>query len=229
MVYRAIMRGIEIVGDQAYFTGSAAELARAIAGGALDACGALVVEGKLNALPAELARLRRLRSLVVDTDTLQTIDPALFECRALVRLSLRSNQLRALPAAGWGQLAALEALELRDCPIAALPPAIGEAAALRSLVLAGTRLGALPDSLTRLTRLDSLDLSGTPLTALPDAIGGLPLTLLRLQSTRLTRLPASLAVAAGDLRVFLPRAQQAAITAASAEVLAALGPRARFE
>lgn len=247
------MKGIELVEDQAYFTGSTADLSRALASGALDACGSLVVEGKLTALPAEIGRLRGLRELVLTTDTLQTIDAALFDCRALVRLLVRSNQLKALPAGGWGRLAALESLELtaskalqglpddlgalprletldaRDCPLTALPAAIGDAAALRSLALCGTRLTALPDSLTRLARLEHLDLSRTPLAALPEAIGELPLTLLRLQQTAITRLPASLAAPAGELRVFLPREQRPAIEASSADVLAALGPRARFE
>src|SRR5687768_4724382 len=50
----AAMRGLEIVGDQAYFTGSTAELQRLLAAGELDRCGSLVVEGKLNAVPPEI-------------------------------------------------------------------------------------------------------------------------------------------------------------------------------
>lgn len=314
------MKGIEIVDNQAFFSGSTADLKRAIAGGALDRCSSLTVEGKLTAVPPEIARLTRLRELILDTDTVQTIDPAIFQCTTLVKLVALSNQLKELPAGGWAKLTALETLELTTskalrglpddlgdarmlggewdltphtklralpasfgrlaritvlrlpvgvaapdpiagmtalrrltvrgvdslpadlgalpqlefldaigCPLTTLPRSLGDAPALRTLALARTGLRDLPDALTRAPRLADLDLSDTPLVALPEAIGALPLTRLRLQHTAITRLPASLAAPAGDLRIYLPREQRAAIEAASADVLAALGSRASFE
>jgi Leucine-rich repeat (LRR) protein len=315
------MKGIERIEDQAFFSGSTADLARAIVGGALDRCSSLTVEGKLTTVPPEIARMGHLRELILDTDTVQTIDPAIFVCTALVKLAVLSNQIKELPAGGWRRLAALEQLVLTksralrslpddlgdaarlvgefdltpltklhslppsfgrlarvaflrlppgvaapdpiagmaalrrlsvrgvdrlpadlgallqletvdasDCPLTTLPDSLGGAPALRSLTLARTQLRALPDSITRAPQLAELDLQQTPLESLPEATGALPLTRLRLQHTAITHLPASLAApAASDLRVYLPRAQQAAIEASSADVLAALGPRVRFE
>lgn len=314
------MKGVEIVADQAYFRGSTAELQRALTGGALDRCGSLVVEGKLNAVPPEIGRLKRLRELILDTDTLQTIDAGLFGCVGLVKLVVLSNQIKQLPAGGWARLVALEQLDLSTsnalrelpadlgeaprlggdldlsaqtklgplppsfarlarvtllrlppglpapdsiagmsglrelqlravsrlpddlgalkdlrlldadgCPITELPASIGGASLLRALALGHTKLTALPDSLTELRALRDLDLAHTPLERLPEAIGQVPLTRLRLQNTPITRLPDSLATPAGDLRIYLPREQRAAIEASSAAVLRALDRRAVFE
>lgn len=314
------MKGFEIVEGQAYFTGSTAELQALLVGGKLDRCGSLVVEGKLTGVPPEIGRLRRLRELVLDSDTVQTIDAAIFACVGLERLVVLSNQIKELPAGGWAQLGALEQLvlttsvalrglpedigaaarlggdfdlslltklgglprsfaalsrvtmlrlppgvlapdpiaemrglrELRvqavdrlpeglgalqdlrsvdasECPITAVPGSIAGAGALRSLHLGRTQITTLPDGVCELRALQELDLQETPLTALPEAIGLLPLTRLRLQKTAITRLPASLAAPAGELRIFLPRDQRAAIEASSAEVLARLGGRVVFE
>lgn len=314
------MKGFEVVEGQAYFIGSTAELQRLLVAGELDGCGSLVVEGKLNAVPPEIGRLTGLRELVLATDTLQSIDAAIFGCVGLVKLVVLSNQLKELPAGGWGRLMELEHLELTssralrglpedlgdalriggefdlsaqtkltalpgsfarlsrvtllrlppgvraperiagmaglrelrvrgvdalpedigalqdlrmldasECGIAAVPGSIGGARALRSLGLGRTRVTSLPDSVCELLALRELDLRETPLAALPEAIGRVPLTRLRLQETAITRLPASLATPAGDLRIFLPRGQRAAIEASSAEVLAGLGGRYCFE
>jgi leucine-rich repeat protein SHOC2 len=313
-------RSTEIVGDQAYFTGSTAELQKSIGGGQLDACGSLVIEGKLLAVPPEIGRLTQLRELILDTDTLQTIDAGIFACTQLVKLVVLSNQIKELPAGGWREMAALEQFivtgsralrelpddlgdapliggefdltpqikltalprsfgrlarvtilrlphkvaappeiagmtglrelrvrnvatlpedigalqELRlldacESPITALPPSIGGAGSLRALGLSRTELTRLPDSVCELAALRDLDLIQTPIVELPEAIGRLGLARLRLQGTRISRLPDSLAAPAGDLRVYLPRDQRAALEASSAHVLAALGRRCVFE
>lgn len=314
------MKGFEIVEGQAYFTGSTAELQALLVGGKLDRCGSLVVEGKLTAVPPEIGRLRRLRELVLDSDTVQTIDAAIFACAGLERLVVLSNQIKELPAGGWAQLGALAELvlttsvalrglpedigaaarlggdfdlslltklgglprsfaglsrvtllrlppgvaapdpivqmvglrELRlcavdhlpeglgalqdlrvvdasECPITTVPASIAGAGALRALHLGRTQIQALPDGVCELLALKELDLQETPLTGLPEAIGRVPLTRLRLQGTLITRLPASLATPAGDLRIFLSRGARAVLEASSAEVLAALGGRVVFE
>lgn len=314
------MQGFEIVDGQGFFTGSTAELQKRVLAGELDRCGSLVVEGKLVTLPPEIGRLTRLRELVLDSDTVQSIDAAIFACVGLTRLVVLSNQIKALPAGGWARLGSLEQLvltgaralrelpedigaatkiggefdltpltklgplprsfaelarvtllrlppgltapdpiagmtglrelELRaadrlpeglgalkdlrlieasECPITAVPASIGGASALRTLGLGRTRVTALPDSVCELTALQELDLQETPLVGLPEGIGRVPLTRLRLQRTRISRLPESLATPAGELRMFLPREQRAAIEASSGRVLAALGKRVVFE
>lgn len=209
------MKGVEIVEDQAYFTGSTADLQKALTGGALDRCGSLVVEGKLNAVPPEIGRLRRLRELVLDTDTLQTIDPALFECVGLVKLVVLSNQLKQLPAGGWARLVALEQLELTTSnALRELPEDLGEAPRLGGDfdLSAQTKLAALPPSFTKLARITLLRLPpGLPAPAsiaglaglrelrlrevstLPEDLGALrDLRLLDAYSCPITALPASI-------------------------------------
>lgn len=246
------MKGIEIVADQAYFSGSAADLTKAIVERRLDACGSLVIEGKLPALPPDIGRLRRLRELVLDTDTLATIDPGLFGCAALVRLVVASNQIKELPAGGWRRMAALERLELggsralRGLPddlgeaprlggefdlrehnkLAALPASFGRLARVTVLVLPPGV--AAPDPIAGLLALHTLELHGVA--ALPEDIGALAkLERLRVQDTAITTLPAGLLARAETLRVLLPAAQREALMASNAELLAAFGPRASFE
>lgn len=168
------MKGVEIVADQGYFNGSAAELARALGAGLFDACGSLVVEARLNAVPAEIGRLVRLRELVVATDTLQTIDPALFRCAALTKLVVLSNQLKELPSGGWGRLTALETLELAGShALRCLPEDLGAAPRLGGEIDLGAlrKLDRLPASFGRLSRVTVLRLP--PGVAAPDPIAGM--------------------------------------------------------
>lgn len=186
------MRGTEIVGDQAYFTGSTAELVKALAAGELDRCGSLVVEGKLNSVPPEIGRLTRLRELVLETDTLQTIDPGLFACRSLTRLIVQSNQIKALPAGGWRSLTKLERLELGGSrALRELPADIGEAPLLGGEfdLTPLTKLQALPASFARLARVTLLRLP--PGLAAPDPIAGMT-GLRELKLRGVTTLPADL-------------------------------------
>jgi Leucine-rich repeat (LRR) protein len=194
------MKGVEIVADQAYFRGSTAELQRALTGGALDRCGSLVVEGKLNALPPEIGRLKRLRELILDTDTLQTIDAGLFGCVELVKLVVLSNQIKLLPAGGWARLVSLEQLEISTSnALRELPADIGEAPLLGGDfdLTQQTKLGPLPASFARLSRITLLRLpAGLPA---PASIAGMT-GLRELQLREVSQLPEDLG-ALKDLRL----------------------------
>lgn len=183
------MKGVEIVEDQAFFSGSTADLQRAIAGGALDRCASLTVEGKLTAVPPEIARLTRLRELILDTDTLQTIDPAIFACARLVKLVVLSNQIKELPAGGWRRLGALEALEVTTSrALRGLPEDVGEAPRLGGEfdLTPQTKLTALPGSFGRLAGVTILRLP--PGVAAPEPIAGMT-ALRRLTLRKVERLP----------------------------------------
>ncbi len=194
------MKGVEIVEDQAYFSGSTAELQRALEAGALDRCGSLVIERSLIELPAQIGRLKRLRELVLETDTVQTIDPGLFACTGLVRLVISSNQIKALPAGGWARMKSLERLELTDSnALRALPDDIGDAPKLGGefdLTLL-TKLEPLPASFTRLTAVTMLCLP--PGLLAPDPIAGLT-GLRELRVRAVDRLPADIGALA-ELRM----------------------------
>lgn len=186
------MKGVEIVEGQAFFSGSTADLSRAITGGALDGCGALTVEGKLTAVPPEIARLKQLRELVLDTDTLQTIDAAIFQCARLVKLVVLSNQIKELPAGGWKKLAALEQLELTTSrALRSLPDDLGEAPRLAGEfdLTPQTKLAGLPASFGRLAGVTILRLP--PGVAAPEPIAGMT-ALRRLTVRGVERLPADL-------------------------------------
>lgn len=153
--------GTEIVGDQAYFIGSTAELQRALTAGELDRCSSLVVEGKLNVLPPEIGRLTRLRELVLDTDTLQSIDAGLFACVGLMRLIVLSNQIKALPAGGWGKLQKLERLDISTSrALRELPEDLGEASNLGGELdlTPQVKIKGVPQSVGRLGRVTLLRL-----------------------------------------------------------------------
>ena len=168
------MKGVEIVEDQAYFSGTTAELQEALTRGVLDRCGSLVVERKLIALPPEIGRLKRLRELILDTDTVQTIDPGLFQCAGLVKLVVLSNQLKLLPAGGWAKLKSLEQLVLTTSnALRELPADIGDAPRLGGDLdlRAQTKLAPLPASFGRLAGVTLLRLP--PGVHPPDPIAGM--------------------------------------------------------
>ena len=183
------MNGVEIVEDQAYFSGSTAELQRALEARALDRCGSLVIERKLTALPLEIGRLKRLRELILETDTLQTIDPGIFECRGLVKLVILSNQLKALPAGGWARMAALERLDLTTSnALRALPDDLGDAPRLGGELDLSlqTKLAPLPASFARLAAVTLVHLP--PGLFAPDPIAGMKM-LRELRVRGVDRLP----------------------------------------
>jgi hypothetical protein len=62
-----------------------------------------VVEGKLTTVPPEIGRLTRLQELVLDSDTVQSIDAGIFGCAGLGAAGgAESNQLKELPSGGLG-------------------------------------------------------------------------------------------------------------------------------
>ncbi|XP_030042144.1 leucine-rich repeat-containing protein 47 [Microcaecilia unicolor] len=108
----------------------------------------------LRVLPAELALLQQLHSLVLRRNGLQQLHPGLGGLCSLRLLDLSGNRLRDLPVE------------------------LGELKELATLNLSGNRLQALPLELRRCAKLALLNVSGNELSAFPRGFFGPELALL---------------------------------------------------
>ncbi|XP_078605300.1 uncharacterized protein LOC144878523 [Branchiostoma floridae x Branchiostoma japonicum] len=87
----------------------------------------------------------------------------------------------------------LQALNVSNCSLTALPDSIGDFPSLTSLDLSKNQLKDLPYSISHLSALKVLNVSNCSLTALPDSIGDFPsLTSLDLSKNQLKDLPYSI-------------------------------------
>lgn len=212
------MKGIEIFEEEgtAEVAGNDADLAKALADGALDDIENIVLGGRLTAMPPAITRLKKLKRLDVTARKLTTLPVELFELRTLETLGLSESKIVTLPSGGWSRLAALRDLQLNtevtalpddlgDAPVlggpfdlapmrklAGLPESFGRLAHVTELRLP-PKAKSLPASIARMTSLATLDVGERAVTALPEDIGRLPaLAVLRAVSARLKTLPESL-------------------------------------
>ncbi len=121
----------------------------------------------------------------------------------LEKLSLGNNQLTHIPW-DFGHLNRLEELNFtgNDLSQNGIPASFGNLVALEILDLSCCNLRAIPEEFTLLTRLLELSLSSNELDKLPDAIGRMSrLVRLDLSSNRLTDLPLSIGHCIGLGRV----------------------------
>ncbi len=139
----------------------------------------------LDALPADIGRLHRLRVLFCSDNRFTELPPALGDCAALEMIGFKANRIRSVPPSSLPPR--LRWLILTDNAIAQLPDTLGQRPAMQKLMLAGNQLRALPDSLAACGQLELLRLSANRFEALPDwllrlprlawlAFGGNPLT-----------------------------------------------------
>ena len=128
--------------------------------------------GPLDALPADMGRLRRLRVLFCSGHRFTRLPPALGDCESLSQIGCRGTGLVEVP--GEALPPRLRWLTLTDNAIAALPDALGRRPALQKLMLAGNRLAALPATLAGVERLELLRLAANRFDALPPWLADLP-------------------------------------------------------
>lgn len=119
----------------------------------------------LTDLPADFARLTRLRVLFGSNNRFARLPPVLGDCAALSQVGFRSTGMREVPAEALPPK--LRWLTLTDNAIATLPAALGRRPALQKLMLAGNALTALPESLAEAPALELLRLSANRFKALP--------------------------------------------------------------
>jgi Leucine-rich repeat (LRR) protein len=134
----------------------------------------LTGNGLTGELPATLAGLPHLRTLVLRSNRLQgEIPAALGGLSELEVLDLSFNRLAGAVPPDLGALARLRSLQLGHDDLTALPDALGNLGALEALGLDETQISDLPPGLRRLTRLRTLSARGARLRDLPEALAGL--------------------------------------------------------
>ncbi|GAB0113121.1 leucine-rich repeat-containing protein kinase family protein [Acidisoma sp. C75] len=126
----------------------------------------------LTALPADLARFRRLRILFLSGTRLRRLPEVLGSCPALAQIGIRAAGLEEIPETALPPR--LRWLTVTDNALHRLPAALGARPHLQKLLLSGNQLTALPESLAGATQLELLRLSANRLERLPGWLGTLP-------------------------------------------------------
>jgi hypothetical protein len=127
---------------------------------------------QLSELPADFARLTKLKRLFLSFNQFKHIPAVLAQCPALIMIAFKGNQIsdfaeHSLPlTTQW--------LILTDNRIEQLPQSFGELKQLRKLALAGNRLRTLPSSMQQCKNLELVRLSANNLTHLDNWLFELP-------------------------------------------------------
>jgi len=127
---------------------------------------------RLEALPSDMGRLRRLRVLFCSGNRFERLPEVLGDCEALSQIGFRGVGLREIPAAALPPR--LRWLTLTDNRIDTLPDALGERPLLQKLMLSGNRLRSLPERLGDLPNLELLRVAANRLEELPPWLADLP-------------------------------------------------------
>jgi hypothetical protein len=127
---------------------------------------------QLHSLPADLARLHKLRVLFCSDNRFTKVPAVLGQCPQLQMVGFKANQIRHLPAAALP--AKLRWLILTDNQLEQLPAELGECQQLQKLMLAGNRLRELPASLANCHNLELLRIAANQLSTLPEWLLNMP-------------------------------------------------------
>jgi hypothetical protein len=131
---------------------------------------------RLRALPDDLPRLHRLRTLFCSANRFETLPASLGACPELDLVGFKANAIAHVPAAALSDR--LRWLILSDNQVEAMPETLGACRRLRKLALAGNRLSALPAGIGGCESLELVRLSAnrfaTPADALPASLLALP-------------------------------------------------------
>ena len=126
----------------------------------------------LSELPADFARLTRLRVLFSSNNHFTCLPEVLGACPQLTLVGFKSNRIDSVPAASLP--AALRWLILTDNRIAELPASLAQCRGLRKLALAGNRLMAVPEELQACRELELLRISANEVSEIPPWLSRLP-------------------------------------------------------
>ena len=126
----------------------------------------------LSELPADLARLHRLRILFCSENRFERLPDVLGERPQLEMVGFKSNRIAQVSGAALPQR--LRWLILTDNEIAELPVELGQRPRLQKLMLAGNRLATLPESMAACRQLELLRIASNRLRELPGWLLDLP-------------------------------------------------------
>jgi hypothetical protein len=126
----------------------------------------------LTTLPADMARLTKLRVIFCSGNRFERLPPSLGDCPALTQIGFRKTGLCDIP--GESLPRGLRWLTVTDNALATLPASLAERPCLQKLMLSGNRLEALPESLAGAERLELLRISANAFADLPPWLTRLP-------------------------------------------------------
>lgn len=143
----------------------------------------------LQSLPAEIANLKNLRELILDSNSFHVFPPAICDLERLETLSMNYNCLETLPNE-VNKLQRLTVLCLDDNLFQTMPVVIYHLSSLETLSMEYCRMETIPDGISNLKSLDCLALEGNQIEKLPADFGLLTsLKYLRLPNNSFTELP----------------------------------------
>lgn len=127
---------------------------------------------RLNALPEDFDRLKKLKILFISQNEFEQFPAVLGRCEQLSMVGFKANRIREVAEHSLPPL--LRWLILTDNAIEALPTTIGHCDRLQKLMLAGNQLRSLPEEMKNCRNLELVRLAANPLDLLPDWLLGLP-------------------------------------------------------
>lgn len=122
-------------------------------------------QNELVDLPAELARLRRMKILFASQNGFEHVPGVVGECAELSMVGFKAN--RIVRVSGEALPQKLRWLILTDNRIANLPEELGSRVALQKLMLSGNRLRDLPETMAGCVNLELVRLASNELEELP--------------------------------------------------------------
>ncbi|CAN7191485.1 leucine-rich repeat-containing protein kinase family protein [Pseudoduganella sp. LjRoot289] len=126
----------------------------------------------LSALPADLARLSRLRIIFCSDNQFTDLPEVLGSCAELSMIGFKANRIARVSGAALP--AKLRWLVLTDNLIPELPPQIGNCRQLQKLMLAGNKLKSLPAEMAACINLELLRIAANEMASLPAWLLELP-------------------------------------------------------
>lgn len=127
---------------------------------------------RLNCLPDDFARFRKLRILFLSDNHFQTFPAVLSQCPELSMVGFKANQIVNLPEGALPKK--IRWLILTDNRLENLPHSIGDNLQLQKLMLAGNRLCCLPDEMANCVNIELLRISANRIEQLPEWLLRLP-------------------------------------------------------